>query len=402
MEGNWTGSKQALNAMNAASDAPLSVTGLNELLRSVLEGEPLFRRLQVEGEITGLVRARSGHLYFSLKDAMSQIPCVMFQAQRRLLESEPSEGDRVVVVGEIRHYVPRGSLQVQAYSLRATGVGDLFTLFVQLKNRLNAEGLFDRERKKTIPSFAKALGVVSSADGAVIHDIYRTVERRFPGMPVVLAPSPVQGEAAVPKLIRALQALDERSDIGLIILARGGGSMEDLWCFNHESLVRVVAAMQTPIITAVGHETDVTLVDFAADLRAPTPTAAAELATPDGPEYLRELDRMESRAGKSLMDLLDRLEQGLDESEQRLRRGLLQKLSLMEQQCEALVQKAEALDFRSVLGRGFSLTLVDGKLLREIHQAQPGSLIETILQSGSLVSKVLPREHPESPNPTHG
>jgi exodeoxyribonuclease VII large subunit len=221
-------------------------------------------------------------------------------------------------------------------------------------------------------------------------------------MPIVLAPSPVQGEAAVPNLIRALQALDARPDIGLIILARGGGSMEDLWCFNHESLVRAVAAMQTPIITAVGHETDVTLVDFAADLRAPTPTAAAELATPDGPEYLRELDRMESRAGSSLMDQLHRLEQGLDESEQRLRRGLLQKLQMMEQHCESLAQKAEALDFRSVLGRGFSLTLVDGKLLREPHQAPPGSVIESVLQSGSLLSKVLPQEDTETPNPTHG
>lgn len=402
MEGNWTRSKPTPKAMNAAPDAPLSVTGLNELLRSVLEGNSLFRRLQVEGEITGLVRARSGHLYFTLKDAVSQMPCVMFQAQRRLLDSEPSEGDRVVVGGEIRHYVPRGSLQLQAYSLRATGVGDLFALFIQLKNRLNAEGLFERERKKTIPGFASALGVVSSADGAVIHDIYRTVERRFPAMPIVLAPSPVQGEAAVPNLIRALQALDARPDIGLIILARGGGSMEDLWCFNHESLVRAVAAMQTPIITAVGHETDVTLVDFAADLRAPTPTAAAELATPDGPEYLRELDRMESRAGSSLMDQLHRLEQGLDESEQRLRRGLLQKLQMMEQHCESLAQKAEALDFRSVLGRGFSLTLVDGKLLREPHQAPPGSVIESVLQSGSLLSKVLPQEDTETPNPTHG
>jgi exodeoxyribonuclease VII large subunit len=149
---------------------------------------------------------------------------------------------------------------------------------------LQAEGLFDRERKKPIPAYASALGVVSSPDGAVIHDIYRTVERRFPAMPVVLSPSPVQGEAAVGPLIKALQALDARPDIELIILARGGGSMEDLWCFNNEHLVRTVAAMQTPVITAVGHETDVTLVDFAADLRAPTPTAAAELATPDAAE----------------------------------------------------------------------------------------------------------------------
>jgi len=377
--------------MSQPTDATLSVTGLNELLRSVLEGSPYFRRLQVEGEIAGLTRARSGHLYFTLKDAGSQIPCVMFQAQRRLLEVEPSEGDRVILGGEIRHYVPRGSLQLQAYSLRATGVGDLFALFVQLKNRLQAEGLFDREHKKTIPAYASALGVVSSPDGAVIHDIYRTVERRFPAMPVVLSPSPVQGEAAVGPLIKALQALDARPDIELIILARGGGSMEDLWCFNNEHLVRTVAAMQTPVITAVGHETDVTLVDFAADLRAPTPTAAAELATPDAAELSRELIRMEQRAGSALLSMLDDLEQGVDEGEQRLRRGLLQRLALMEQRCETLSRQAEALDFRSVLRRGFSLTMKDGRLVREPQQVRPGEVIQTILHSGLFQSRVIPQ-----------
>ena len=374
--------------MSQPTDATLSVTGLNELLRSVLEGSPYFRRLQVEGEIAGLTRARSGHLYFTLKDAGSQIPCVMFQAQRRLLEVEPSEGDRVILGGEIRHYVPRGSLQLQAYSLRATGVGDLFALFVQLKNRLQAEGLFDRERKKPIPAYASALGVVSSQDGAVIH---RTVERRFPAMPVVLSPSPVQGEAAVGPLIKALQALDARPDIELIILARGGGSMEDLWCFNNEHLVRTVAAMQTPVITAVGHETDVTLVDFAADLRAPTPTAAAELATPDAAELSRELNRLEQRAGSGLLSMLDHLEQGVDEGEQRLRRGLLQRLALMEQRCETLSRQAEALDFRSVLRRGFSLTMKDGRLVREPQEARPGEVIQTILHGGRFQSQVLPQ-----------
>jgi exodeoxyribonuclease VII large subunit len=256
---------------------------------------------------------------------------------------------------------------------------------------LQAEGLFDRERKKPIPAYASALGVVSSPDGAVIHDIYRTVERRFPAMPVVLSPSPVQGEAAVGPLIKALQALDARPDIELIILARGGGSMEDLWCFNNEHLVRTVAAMQTPVITAVGHETDVTLVDFAADLRAPTPTAAAELATPDAAELSRELNRLEQRAGSGLLSMLDHLEQGVDEGEQRLRRGLLQRLALMEQRCETLSRQAEALDFRSVLRRGFSLTMKDGRLVREPQEARPGEVIQTILHGGRFQSQVLPQ-----------
>jgi exodeoxyribonuclease VII large subunit len=411
---------------------PLTVSGLNEWIRDYVEGHPDFRRLLVEGEIAGMTKARSGHMYFTLKDAYSQISCVMFQGQRRLLDFDPVDGDRVQVAGELRHYIPRGSLQLQAMSISAFGQGDLFRKFLELKARLQAEGLFEPIHKKAIPEFPSCLGVVSSPDGAVIHDIQRTVERRFPGIPILLAPSLVQGESAVNQLITAMQALDQQPEVEVIILARGGGSLEDLWCFNNEKLVRAVFAMETPVITAIGHETDVTLVDFVADLRAPTPTAAAEIATPDQEELMGQIQAFQSAAGNSLLRQCLVLEQGFDGLEQsiqrnlgylledcectivdlaqRIRRGLVQKLfnqeqslqeihhrllrgmilklDALDQTCSALIQQASVLDIQSVLQRGFSVARVNGKVLRSIKDGMPGELLETLMSDGTVNSRI--------------
>jgi exodeoxyribonuclease VII large subunit len=273
---------------------------------------------------------------------------------------------------------------------------------------------------------------VSSPDGAVIHDIQRTVERRFPGIPILLAPSLVQGESAVNQLITAMQALDQQPEVEVIILARGGGSLEDLWCFNNEKLVRAVFAMETPVITAIGHETDVTLVDFVADLRAPTPTAAAEIATPDQEELMGQIQASQSAAGNSLLRQCLVLEQGFDGLEQsiqrnlgylmedcectivdlaqRIRRGLVQKLfnqeqslqeihhrllrgmilklDALDQTCSALIQQASVLDIQSVLQRGFSVARVNGKVLRSIKDGMPGELLETLMSDGTVNSRI--------------
>ncbi len=410
----------------------LTVSGLNEWIRDFVEGHLDFKHLVVEGEIAGMTKARSGHMYFTLKDAFSQISCVMFQGQRRLLDFDPMDGDRVQVAGELRHYAPRGSLQLQVMSISATGQGDLFRRFLELKARLQSEGLFESFHKKPIPAYPAMLGVVTSPDGAVIHDIHRTVERRFPGIPILLASSLVQGEAAVNQLILALRALDQRHEVEVIVLARGGGSMEDLWCFNNETLARAVFALQTPVITAIGHETDLTLVDFVADLRAPTPTAAAELVTPDQEELRKQIHHNQQMAGNSMRRQCQVLEQGLDgleeslernysflieqcesttvDLEQRIRRGLLQKLfnqeqsvhdltqrlargiyqqlDAMDQTCMALMRQASALDIQSVLERGFSVAMVNGKVLRTCKNAPTGALIETRLVDGKVWSKV--------------
>lgn len=266
----------------------------------------------------------------------------------------------------------------------------------------------------------------------MIHDIQRTVERRFPGLPILLAPSLVQGEAAVSSLIKALRSLDQRPDVEVIILARGGGSMEDLWCFNNETLVRAVFALETPVITAIGHETDLTLVDFVADLRAPTPTAAAELVTPDQEDLIRQIHVAQQSAGNSLQRQCLVLEQGLDGMEQslernfgylidhcdttmmdleqrtqrglsqkllnqeqavhdlthRLVRGMEQQLDSMEQTCFALMRQASALDIQSVLQRGFSVAMMNGKVLRSIQDAQPGARLETRFVDGKVHSKI--------------
>lgn len=323
----------------ADQTTPLSVSGLNELIRDLVEGHPDYRRLVVEGEIAGMTKARSGHMYFTLKDPYSQISCVMFQGQRRLLDFDPVDGDRVLVTGELKHYTPRGSLQLQALSISSSGQGDLFRRFLELKARLQAEGLFESIHKKAIPAYPSCLGVVSSPDGAVIHDIQRTVERRFPGIPILLAPSLVQGEMAVHQLIPALEALDQRPEVEVIILARGGGSMEDLWCFNNEKVVRAVFALKTPVITAIGHETDTTLVDYVADLRAPTPTAAAEIVTPDQEELTGQILAAQSAAGNSLRRQCLVLEQGLDAMEESMQRNLDYLLEDCEHRMEDLAQR---------------------------------------------------------------
>ncbi|MFM7289094.1 MAG: exodeoxyribonuclease VII large subunit, partial [Bacteroidota bacterium] len=309
------------SANQSGQGRPLTVTGLNEWIRNYVEGYPDFKNLVVEGEISGMTKARSGHWYFTLKDAYSQISCVMFQSQRRFLDMDPVDGDRVQVAGELRHYAPRGSLQLQVMNLSGSGQGDLYRRYLELKARLQAEGLLEAVHKKAILAYPRKVGVVTSPDGAVIHDIQRTVERRFPGLPILLAPSLVQGEAAVSSLIKALRALDQRPDVEVIILARGGGSLEDLWCFNNETLVRAVFALETPVITAIGHETDLTLVDFVADLRAPTPTAAAELVTPDQEDLMRQIHAAQQSAGNSLQRHCLVLEQSLDGLEQSLERN---------------------------------------------------------------------------------
>lgn len=356
--------------------------------------------MSVEGEIAGLTKARSGHMYFTLKDENCQISCVMFQAQVRLLETGPRDGDQVVVLGELRYYTPRGQVQLQALGLKAAGLGDLYARFLRLKERLQAEGLFEQVHKKPIPSFARCLGVVTSPDGAVLHDILHTVERRFPALPVLLAPSLVQGEAAVPSLIAALKALDARPEVELIVLARGGGSLEDLWCFNNEQLVRAIFELQTPVVSAIGHETDVTLADFVADYRAPTPTAAAEMATQDQTALYRELDGLAQRATRKLGYAVENLEQSLDDTESRLRRALLQRLTLLEQECEALTKQAAALDVRGVLRRGYSLTLHQGKTVGSVALLRTGDRLQTLLADGSVYSVVQnATEVPVGPTP---
>lgn len=268
-----------------------TVSGLLGRLGDLLDEQPDLQELTLSGEITNWTRARSGHCYFSLKDDQAQVRCVMFQGEARYLNFEPADGMAVRAQGSVTLYRPRGELQLRIRRLRADGVGALYEALERLRRRLEAEGLFDQDRKRPLPSHPKVVGVVTSKQGAVLHDIHTTLARRNPTVQILLAPSPVQGEGAEAGLVQALEALQRQPEVDCIIVARGGGSLEDLMAFNSEVVIRAVAACRVPVVSAIGHETDVTLCDLVADERAPTPTAAAEIIAPALEDLLGELTR---------------------------------------------------------------------------------------------------------------
>ncbi len=258
----------------------LSVSDLNEYVRRSLAADPMLQDMIIRGEVSNFKRHSSGHLYFSLKDESSRVACVMFRQYAQMLRFYPQDGMMVLLSGSVGLYTASGSYQFYGQAMQKDGVGALYERFLQLKDQLQKEGLFDAARKKPLPLLPRAVGVVTSATGAVIQDILTVTRRRFENMPVILRPAQVQGEGAAEDLRAGLLEIAALEEVDVIIIGRGGGSLEDLWAFNNEALVRAIAACQKPVISAVGHETDVTLADFAADMRAPTPSAAAELAVP--------------------------------------------------------------------------------------------------------------------------
>ncbi|MGB5058033.1 MAG: exodeoxyribonuclease VII large subunit, partial [Candidatus Promineifilaceae bacterium] len=263
------------------SQSAWTVSELTAYIRELFAIDYRLQDLEVSGEISNFTRARSGHLYFTLKDAGAQIKCVMWRSAAERLFFQPEEGDAVVANGRISVYEAGGVYQLYVEHMQPAGRGNLAVAFEQLKQRLADEGLFEAAHKKPIPLTPRKIGIVTSADAAALRDILNVLNRRYPLVSVLIAPTLVQGADAPPQIVRALQWLDGRTDIDTIIVARGGGSIEDLWAFNDERVARAIFAAQHPIITGVGHETDFTIADFVADQRAPTPSAAAELATPD-------------------------------------------------------------------------------------------------------------------------
>ncbi|HEY0073707.1 MAG TPA: exodeoxyribonuclease VII large subunit, partial [Abditibacteriaceae bacterium] len=263
------------------SDGVLSVGELAWQIARVLEADPILSDVVVRGEISNFKAYSSGHLYFTLKDGDAQIRCCCWKTYAGRLQFRPNNGDRVVALGRIEFYAGRGEVSFIVSNLRFDGQGALAEAFERLKNELAAEGLFDPERKKPLPHYPRRIGLITSPSGAVAHDVVTILRRRWPVATIVFIPSAVQGFSAVPDLMRALSWAGALDDLDAVIVARGGGSAEDLWCFNDEDLVRAASRCPVPLISAIGHETDFTLLDFVADLRAPTPSAAAELVAPD-------------------------------------------------------------------------------------------------------------------------
>ena len=390
-----------------------TVSRLTQHIRTLLESDVTLQDVWVQGEISNLGRPASGHIYFTLKDAGASLRGVMWKGDARRLTLPLQDGMEIEAHGRIGVYEPQGQYQFYADIIRPVGEGALYQEFLRLKARLETEGLFDAERKRPIPDLPHKIGIVTSATGAALRDMLNTLRRRLPLAEVILAPSPVQGDEAPPSLVAALDSLAQLEP-DVILLARGGGSIEDLWAFNDERVVRAVAACDVPVISGVGHETDFTLCDFAADLRAPTPTAAAELATPitliDLSAYLQG---MNTRLVASTLNLLTAQRSELTASASRLRfvsplrriqtdrqrlddfarRGisaLKHRVALDRSRLQGFERRLEALNPLAVLGRGYAVVSrqADGKLVSQVRQVKTGDRLRVRVSDGEFGATV--------------
>ncbi|HJV07639.1 MAG TPA: exodeoxyribonuclease VII large subunit [Chromobacteriaceae bacterium] len=301
---------------NALNSDVISVSSLNRMARDLLESglPPMW----ISGEVSNLTLAASGHAYFSLKDGGAQVRCVMFRHKLAVLGFRPTEGMQVELKGLVTLYEARGEFQISVDSMRSAGLGRLYEAFEQLKSKLTAEGLFDAARKRPIPSHPAAIGIVTSPAAAALRDVVTTLRRRMPGIPVILYPTPVQGGSAAAQIAQAIQQASQRQEVEVLIVCRGGGSIEDLWSFNEEVVARAIAACRVPVVSGVGHETDFTICDFVADRRAPTPTAAAELVSPSREHLLAQLEHGKRGLERALGRLLTDKSQQLDFLSRRL------------------------------------------------------------------------------------
>jgi exodeoxyribonuclease VII large subunit len=294
----------------------IPVSALNRAICKVLERN--FPLAWISGEVSNFTRAASGHWYFTIKDAQAQMRCVMFRNRAQHAEFIPREGDRIEVRALVSMYEPRGELQLSVEAVRRTGQGQLYELFLKLKLKLETEGLFDASRKRALPAHPRAIGVVTSLQAAALRDVLTTLARRSPHLPVIVYPVPVQGAGAGDKIAVMIETVNRRAEVDVLIVCRGGGSIEDLWAFNGEGLARAIASSAVPVVSGVGHETDFTIADFAADMRAPTPTAAAELVSPQRALLLRDLGHRHAQLARALARTMERRQQHLDFLSRRL------------------------------------------------------------------------------------
>jgi exodeoxyribonuclease VII large subunit len=385
-----------------------SVTDLTRYLRDLLEADKLLQDVWVQGEVSNFSRPASGHLYFTLKDSSASLRCVMWRNAVLRQSFMPRDGDAIEVHGAISVYEAGGQYQLYADVFRPAGEGALYQEFLRLKALLEAEGLFAPERKRPIPSRPTRIGIVTSPTGAALQDILNTLRRRYPLVEVILAPTPVQGVEAPLGIITALRGVVQVADPDVIIMARGGGSIEDLWAFNDEQVARAIAASPVPVITGVGHETDFTIADFVADLRAPTPTAAAELATPNQADLRLELAELDTRllqrvqaaqselrwvlresqsllAKNSPLNRIQSSIQRVDELDRRLSIGLIHLLQLARTHLNGLVQHMAALSPQGILLRGFAIvTNQAGQVISQVDQVASGEALDVQVSDGDF------------------
>lgn len=390
----------------------LSVTQLNNYIKELMERDDLLCSVTLRAEISNFKKHSSGHIYFTLKDEHSEISAVMFKGAAMKLSFAPQSGMRVTVYGRVSVYEVTGKYQVVVSAMTADGAGDLYEQFIRLREKLKAEGLFALERKKAIPTFPKRIGIVTSPTGAAIRDMINVTGRRYPSAELLISPALVQGAEAPADLCRALCMLDGMGECDVIIIGRGGGSMEDLWAFNDETLVRTVAAASTPIISAVGHETDVTLCDYVADMRAPTPSAAAERAVPDRLTLMQSVDEKEQTLDRLFDGKLSSYKIKLGNGERQLsalspnaklkskRDKLVTDRNLLDARIDAIfkqrkmtlsaaVGRLETANPLDIIKRGYSMTTdQDGRVVSKISDVKTADLISVRVLDGVINATV--------------
>jgi len=386
-----------------------TVRQLTRYLRGLIERDRTLGDLWVRGEISNFVHHSSGHLYFTLKDEGAQVRCVFFRDQARSLTFDPADGMRVVAHGGMSVYEARGTCELIVSDLQADGTGALFLAFEELKRHLEAEGLFDPARKRPLPSYPRRVALLTSLDGAVVHDFVTLLDRRWPVAQVVLIAMPVSGAQSAPGIVRALEMLKHVPNADLAVLARGGGSIEELWGFNQEAVALAIAGAPVPVVSAIGHETDFTIADFVADLRAPTPSAATEMIAPDWQQVAAGLDNLTNqvwqavahrvameraqldgllsrRVLQSPLGMLAEWRQRLDELCSRAAHNLGTLIHGHQHFLAKLNGKLSALDPKAILQRGYSLVrrLPEGRLVREKSQVAPGDRARITVSDGDL------------------
>ena len=391
----------------------LTVTEVNEFIKQLFETIPQLRRLSVQGEISNFKNHyATGHLYFTLKDDTSSIKAVMFRERASRLKFVPENGMKVTVSGRISVYPRDGQYQIYCDTVEPLGIGSLWAAYEQLKKKLSAEGLFDASHKKPIPKFPASVGVITSATGAAVRDVINVTSRRWPIAKLTVYPSLVQGDGAVDDLISGLKRFNEKCDVDVIIIGRGGGSIEDLWAFNSEKLARAVFASKIPVISAVGHETDFTICDFVADVRAPTPSAAAEIAVPDAKELRQYIDALYSRLVSAESSKIDSLRVCLNRFSSsraltdpmafiddkklligklydRLCREIDVTLDGKKSKIASLSGLLNSLSPLSVLSRGYGAVRgEDGKIVKSVKTVSVGEHINVKLGDGELLADV--------------
>lgn len=414
----------------------LSVTQLNTYIKANLEGDPTFHNVQVMGEISNFKNHSSGHFYFTLKDNQSRVNAVMFATYARKVKIKLEDGMKVIIKANIGVYLNGGTYQLYAFDIEPIGVGNLYLQFEELKKKLANEGLFAEENKKIIPKFPLNIGVISAKEGAAIQDVITTIQRRWPITKITLIPSLVQGKSATKAVCNALIKADSLN-FDTIIVARGGGSIEDLWCFNEEEVARTVFAMKTPIISAIGHETDFTIIDFVSDRRAPTPTGAAEIATPNLEDVITYFEQQKARIIKAQRTNLDNLRTKLsnlatsktlkrpellyaekqlqlnylqqrlvsikdktfiktsaylDAKKQELKQKLLGLIQNSKHRHQTCVAKLDMLSPLKVLTRGYSITSINEKPITSVTNVKIEDEISILLKDGKLKAKVTNKE----------